>query len=103
MNQEQEVGLHSTLKMCAIIGISRSSYYSHLNLIISKRKRADQLSCWIHVFYVYINIVSTTGLNKKWSADITYIYSIAVGWHYLSTIMDLHFRKIIGYHFDQSI
>lgn len=46
---------------------------------------------------------STTGLNQKWVADITYINTLEDGWCYLSTIMDLHSRKIIGYHFDQNM
>lgn len=44
---------------------------------------------------------STTALNQKWVADITYINTLDDGWCYLSTIMDLYSRKIIGYHFDQ--
>lgn len=46
---------------------------------------------------------STTDLNQKWVADITYINTLEDGWCYLSTIMDLHSRKIIGYHFDQQM
>lgn len=46
---------------------------------------------------------STTNLNQKWVADITYINTLEDGWCYLSTIMDLHSRKIIGYHFDQQM
>lgn len=42
---------------------------------------------------------STTALNQKWVADITYIETKADGWCYLSTVMDLHSKKIIGYHF----
>ena len=33
--------------------------------------------------------------NQSWVADITYIYT-QEGWLYLSTIMDLYSRKIIG-------
>ncbi|OJG40579.1 IS3 family transposase [Enterococcus gilvus] len=33
-------------------------------------------------------------------ADITDIHTLEDGWCYFSTIMDLHSRKIIGYHFD---
>lgn len=40
---------------------------------------------------------STTGLNKKCAADMTYIQTKRNGWCYLSTIMDLHSRRIIGY------
>ncbi|KAJ82175.1 IS3 family transposase [Enterococcus faecalis] len=43
---------------------------------------------------------STTALNQKWIADITYINTLENSWCYLSTIMDLHSRKIIDYHFD---
>ncbi|WP_438734460.1 IS3 family transposase [Enterococcus sp. AZ128] len=46
---------------------------------------------------------STTALNQKWVADITYINTLEDDWCYLSTIMDLHSRKIIGYHFDQQM
>ena len=45
----------------------------------------------------------TTRLNQKWVADITYINTLEDGWCYLSTIMDLHSRKIIGYHFDRQM
>lgn len=46
---------------------------------------------------------STTSLNQKWVADITYIHTLEDGWCYLSTIMDLHSRKIIGYHFGRKM
>ncbi|RDG07023.1 IS3 family transposase, partial [Enterococcus faecium] len=42
-------------------------------------------------------------MNQKWVADITYIHTLDDGWCYLSTIMDLHSRKIIGYHFDRNM
>ena len=34
--------------------------------------------------------------NQSWVADITYIYT-QEGWLYLSTIMDLYSRKIVGW------
>lgn len=46
---------------------------------------------------------STTGLNQKWTADMTYIQTKRNGWCYLSTIMDLHSRRIIGYSFSKKI
>ncbi len=46
---------------------------------------------------------STTGLNQKWTADMAYIQTKRNGWYYLSTIMDLHSRRIIGYSFSKKM
>lgn len=40
---------------------------------------------------------STDGLNTKWVTDITYIYTQSDGWCYLSSILDLHSRKVIAW------
>jgi transposase InsO family protein len=45
----------------------------------------------------------TTELNQKWVTDITYVQTKKDGWCYLSTILDLHSRKIIGYSFDKKM
>lgn len=42
---------------------------------------------------------STTGLNEKWTGDITYIHTVKDGWCYLASVMELHTRKIVGYSF----
>jgi putative transposase len=39
-------------------------------------------------------------LNKIWVSDITYI-TTKEGWLYLSCILDLYSRKIVGWHIDQ--
>ena len=39
---------------------------------------------------------SVNKLNQFWVADITYIYT-QEGWLYLSTVIDLYFRKILVY------
>lgn len=46
---------------------------------------------------------STNEINQKWCADITYIETQADGWCYLSTIMDLHSKMIIGYSFSKKM
>ncbi len=46
---------------------------------------------------------STTSINQKWVSDITYIYVQQVGWCYLASVMDLHSKKIIGYHFSKQM
>lgn len=42
---------------------------------------------------------STTTINEKWVADITYINTLRDGWCYLASVLDLHTKKIIGYKF----
>ena len=39
----------------------------------------------------------TEKLNEKWVSDITYIWTKKDGWCYLSSIMDLHSRRIISH------
>ncbi|WP_329518170.1 DDE-type integrase/transposase/recombinase, partial [Lacticaseibacillus casei] len=46
---------------------------------------------------------STTGLNQQWNAEMTYIETKSNGWCYLSTIMHLHSRRIIGYSFSKKM
>ncbi|MTT31634.1 IS3 family transposase [Terrilactibacillus sp. BCM23-1] len=46
---------------------------------------------------------TTTKINQKWVADITYIHTIKEGWCYLASVMDLCTRKIIGYSFSRSM
>ncbi|WP_148294504.1 IS3 family transposase [Enterococcus mundtii] len=44
---------------------------------------------------------STKTICEKWVADITYIPTKKNGWCYLSSIMDLHMKKIISYTFSK--
>lgn len=44
---------------------------------------------------------STKMICEKWVADITYIPTKKNGWCYLSSIMDLHTKKIISYTFSK--
>ena len=46
---------------------------------------------------------STTKINEKWAADITYIHSIKDGWTYLASILDLHTQKIVGYSYSKTM
>ena len=46
---------------------------------------------------------STTSINQKWVSDITYIYVQKEDWCYLASVMDLHSKKIIGYHFSKQM
>lgn len=40
---------------------------------------------------------STTTVNQKWTTDMTYIHTSQDGWTYLSSIQDLHTKKIIAW------
>ena len=46
---------------------------------------------------------TTTSINQKWSADITYIHTEKDGWTYLASVKDLYSRKIIGWAFDKTM
>jgi transposase InsO family protein len=46
---------------------------------------------------------STTSINEKWVADITYIHSLKDGWTYLASILDLHTQKIVGYSYSKTM
>lgn len=46
---------------------------------------------------------TTTIINEKWVADITYIHTIKDGWCYLASVMDLHSKKIVGYSFARAM
>lgn len=59
-----------------------------------------------HPFYIYPNLVNRNfhagKPNEIWVADITYIWTLE-GWLYLSSIMDLFSRKIIGWSLGNTI
>ena len=46
---------------------------------------------------------TTTSINQKWSADITYIHTEKDGWTYLASVEDLYSRKIIGWAFGKNM
>jgi len=46
---------------------------------------------------------STTTINEKWVADITYIHTQKDGWCYLASVMDLYSKKNVGYSFSRNM
>ena len=46
---------------------------------------------------------TTTTLNEKWVADITYIHTLKDGWCYLASVLDLYSKKIVGFSFSRSM
>jgi putative transposase len=53
-----------------------------------------------HTFSIAPNLLdqgfSTSGPNKKWAGDISYIWT-SEGWLYLAVIIDLYSRRVIGW------
>lgn len=53
-----------------------------------------------HDMKIYPNLLKrqfkTEGPNQVWVVDITYIWTLE-GWVYLSSVMDLFSRKIVGW------
>src|SRR5699024_10868930 len=45
----------------------------------------------------------TTTINEKWAGDITYIHTLNHGWCYLTSVLDLHTRKVVGYAFGRTM
>jgi len=72
----------------------------HLRSIVIKKYRPQRSN---HPVISKENLLnqnfSTKTICEKWSADITYIPTKKNGWCYLSSIMDLHMKKIISYIF----
>lgn len=46
---------------------------------------------------------TTTSINEKWVADITYIHTLRDGWCYLASVLDLHTKKVVGYKFSRTM
>jgi transposase InsO family protein len=49
---------------------------------------------------VYLNLIqdcTMDGIKQLWAADITYIHILVVCFVYLAVILDVYFRKAIGY------
>lgn len=59
-----------------------------------------------HDFHIYPNILNREfnieEPNKVWVSDITYIWTME-GWVYLSSVMDLYSRKIVGWNLDSNL
>ena len=40
--------------------------------------------------------------NRVWTTDITYIWTLQ-GWVYLAVVLDLHSRRVVGWHMDKTM
>lgn len=84
--------------------IARLMSRNGIKSIMKRRYRASTNSD--HLYPVNTNLLlrdfSTTGTGEKWVSDITYVRT-GEGWLYLTVIMDLADRKIIGWSMGNSM
>lgn len=68
-------------------------------LLVPKLPKAPRTTMSRHSLPLFPNLIvgaETTGSNQIWVSDLTYIRT-QEGYEYLSLIMDLHSRKIVGF------
>src|SRR5690606_11381166 len=69
------------------------------SIVIKKYRPTPSKETVIERENILASDFSTTTINEKWVADITYIHTLKDGWCYLASVMDLHSKKIVGYSF----
>lgn len=73
---------------------------------VKKRRRYKVTTMSKHIYPVSPNLIqrcfSTSGPNKVWVSDITYIKIIG-GWMYLAIVMDLYSRRIVGWSLSRNL
>ena len=99
-----DTGLPRSIKIYWKRGISEKrvqKLMNELNIRSIVRKKYRSASLSKQEAKEYPNLLkcdfSTDKINQKWVTDITYIYTLSDGWCYLSSILDLHSRKIIAW------
>lgn len=96
---------YSDYRKISIKRIQRSMKRQKIRSIVLKKFKAGKPA--EKLLKNYKNLLkqdfSTTNLNQKRVPDITYIHTLEDGWYSLSTITDLHSKKIIAYHFDRNL
>jgi putative transposase len=68
-------------------------------LLVARLPKAPRTTMSRHALPVFRNLISgaeTTAPNQIWVSDLTYIRTME-GYEYLSLIMDLHSRKVVGF------
>lgn len=92
----------------AQVKIGRDRLFSVLrarNLLVEPRRCKARTTNSRHCLPVFVNLVAgmdVTLPNQVWVADLTYIRT-AAGFLYAALIMDMHSRKIVGWHIGDSL
>ena len=98
------MGAKKLYKLLQPDGIGRDRFIQLLmdNGYASKRVRNFTRTTYSGKYH-YPNLISgkvLTGVNQLWVSDITFIW-VDNRWHYLTFIMDVYSRKIVGYAVDK--
>jgi len=75
------------------------------DLLVSRKKRSCRTTNSRHGFRVYRNLIKNDrpkGPKEVVVSDITYLQAMD-GFCYLSLLMDLYSRKVVGYHLSKSL
>jgi putative transposase len=94
--------LHDELEEAGV-SLGRDRFFQVLRnqgLLLEALPKAPRTTCSAHSLPVFTNLVKDLDLtepNQAWSSDITYIRT-RNEFLYLSLIMDMRSRKIVGYH-----
>lgn len=79
--------------------VARLMRKAHIRSIISKKYRVQTTNSK-HLYALAENLLnrdfSADKLGQKWVSDLTYIKTVE-GWLYLTTVLDLADRKVIGW------
>ncbi len=83
------------------VGRRRVARLMRLNGLQARQKRRfKRTTDSQHAFPVAPNIIDqdfvATGLNQKWGADISYVWT-REGWLYLAVVIDLFARRVVGW------
>ena len=99
--------LHGQLEEAGV-SLGRDRFFQvlrHQGLLLEALPKAPKTTCSSHRLPVFTNLVKDlelTGPNQAWSSDITYIRT-RTEFLYLSLIMDMSSRKVVGYHLGRTL
>lgn len=114
---EEEHGRRPVRAMCEALGVTPSAYYAWRSRPESERERSDR-SLLVKIRArrlkrrpptatpatpltpVAVNVLDrafeSSQPDRVWAADMTYI-ATGEGWLYLSVVLDLHSRRVVGW------
>ena len=92
----------SVRKMCKVLGVKESGMYPERVEKINPKTNSKGIDNTVYSENIVNRKFDIEDMNKVWAGDITYIKT-QTGWTYLSIVMDLFNREIIGYSISKNI